>query len=209
MKLHDCIPAPNPRRVRIFMAEKGLEYENIQVNLAEKEQLSDAFRQLNPLCDVPVLELDDGTCISQVNGICRYLEAAFPQPNLFGNDAKEQGLITMWDNYCFVQGFLSVADGFRNYSSFFKDHASIGPKSYEQIPELAERGKNRTIDFFDFMNENLKDKEYVACDRFSAVDITLLVTIDFAQRIKLSLSDQHTNLKRWYDQISARPSMGA
>ena len=209
MKLYDCTPAPNPRRVRIFMAEKGIGCEAVQVNLAEKEQHTEAYRKLNPFCDVPVLQLDDGTCISQVNGICRYLDAAFPEPNLFGKDAKEQGLIAMWDNYCFTHGISSVADAFRNFSSFFSGYAALGPKSYAQIPELAERGKNRTLDFFATMNGFLADQEFVICDRFSAADITLLVTIDFAQRVKLGIAKDQTNLQRWYDQISARPSMKA
>ena len=209
MKLHDCTPAPNPRRVRIFMAEKGIECENVQVNLAEREQLSDAFRQLNPFCDVPVLELDDGTCISQVSGICRYLEAAHPEPDLYGKDAKQQGLIAMWDNYCFTQGFLSVADGFRNFSKFFEGRATLGQKSYPQIPALAERGRERTVDFFTAMDQFLGNKEFVICDRFSIADITLFTTIDFAQRIKVNIGDDQKNLRRWYDEIAKRPSMQA
>ena len=105
MKLYEFAQAPNPRRVQIFLAEKGVKYESVHVDLTTQEQLSENFKRLNPFCDVPVLELDDGTCISQVNGICRYIEAAFPDPNLYGKDAKEQGLIAMWDNYCFLQGF--------------------------------------------------------------------------------------------------------
>lgn len=209
MKLHDCTPAPNPRRVRIFMAEKGVTCDNVQINLAEREQLTEDFRKLNPFCDVPVLELDDGTCISQVNGICRYLEAAYPEPNLYGLDAKQQGLIAMWDNYCFTQGFLSVADAFRNHSSFFTDRASLGRKGYAQIPALAERGKGRTLDFFEDMNGYLAGKEFLVCDRFSIADITLLVTIDFAQRIKVSIGEDQSELRRWYESISARPSAKA
>jgi len=209
MKLYDCTPAPNPRRVRIFMAEKGVQCEIVQVNLAEKEQLTDTFRQINPFCDVPVLELDDGTCISQVNGICRYLDAAFPEPNLYGKDAKEQGLIAMWDNYCFTQGFLSVVDAFRNFSKFFDGRATLGQKSYPQIPELAERGKNRTVDFFTQMNDCLSNREYLICDRFSAADITLFVTIEFAQRIKVEIGEDQKNLQRWYELVADRPSMQA
>lgn len=209
MKLHDYTAAPNPRRVRIFMAEKGVEYENVQVDLGTKEQHTDAFKQINPFCDVPVLELDDGTCISQVNGICRYIETAFPEPNLFGKDAKEQGLVAMWDNYCFTHGISSVADAFRNFSSFFAGHASLGPRSYEQIPALAERGKNRTLDFFSDMDKFLDGKEFVVCDRFTNVDITLFITIEFAQRIKVGIADDQTHLQRWYDKVSSRPSMKA
>src|SRR5690606_27428212 len=110
MKLYDCEPAPNPRRVRIFIAEKGIEIPTVQVDLRNREQHGNAFRAINPFCDVPVLELDDGSHISQVNGICRYLEAAYPEPSLYGADAKSQGLVAMWDNYVFTQGMSAVAD---------------------------------------------------------------------------------------------------
>jgi len=209
MLFHDCTPAPNPRRVRMFMAEKNLEIPTVQVDFAAGEQLTDAYRAKNPFCDIPMLELDDGTVISQVNGICRYLEAAYPEPNLYGVDAKEQGIIAMWDNYTFTQGMLSVADGFRNFSKGMQNHAVLGTRPYAQIPELAERGKNRTKDFMDDMNGYLANREYVACDRFSAADITTLVAIDFAKRIKIEIDDSLTNLKRWYDQVSSRPSAKA
>jgi glutathione S-transferase len=209
MKLHDCQPAPNPRRVRIFIAEKGLEIPTVQVDLMNREQHSEAFRQLNPFCDVPVLELDDGTCISQVNGICRYLEAAHPEPNLYGADAKEQGLIAMWDNYAFTQGMSAVADAFRNTAKGFSDHAVVGPRSYAQIPALAERGRSRTQDFLDDLNKYLGEREYLAGDRFSAADITAMVTIDFAKWVKIEIPETHDNLKRWYEAVSSRPSAKA
>jgi glutathione S-transferase len=209
MKLYDCQPAPNPRRVRIFIAEKGLEVPTVQVDLANREQHSEAFRAINPLCDVPVLELDDGTCISQVNGICRYLEAAYPEPNLYGADAKEQGLIAMWDNYAFTQGLSAVADAFRNTAKGFRDHAVVGPRGYPQIPELAERGRSRTQDFMDDLNRYLGEREYVAGDRFSAADITAMIALDFAKWAKIEIPQGHEHLKRWYDAVSARPSAKA
>lgn len=209
MKFYDCHPAPNPRRVRMFMVEKNLEIPTVQVDFAGGEQLTDAYRAKNPFCDIPMLELDDGTVISQVNGICRYLEAAYPEPNLYGVDAKEQGIIAMWDNYATTHGMLSVADGFRNFSKGLKDHAVLGTRPYAQIPELAERGTNRAKDFMEDMNGYLADRQYVACDRFSAADITTLITIDFAKRIKIEIDDSLANLKRWYEEVSNRPSAKA
>jgi len=209
MKFYDCHPAPNPRRVRIFIAEKGLTIPTVQVDFAGKEHLTDAYSKMNPFHDIPVLELDDGSYISQVNGICRYLDAAFPENNLYGNDAKEQGLIAMWDNYATMHGFGSVADGFRNFSRGMKNHAVLGTRDYPQIPELAERGNNRTLDFMKDMNDFLSDREFVACDRYSAADVTTLATIDFAKRIKIEIQEDQTNLKRWYDSVSSRPSASA
>lgn len=209
MKLYDCQPAPNPRRVRIFIAEKGLEIPTTQVDLMGREQHSEAFRAINPLCDVPVLELDDGTHISQVNGICRYLDAAFPEPSLYGGDAKQQGLIAMWDNYAVNQGLSAVADAFRNYSKGFRDHAVLGLRSYAQIPELAERGRSRAHDFMEDLNGFLAEHEYLAGDQFSAADITAMVTMDFAKQVKIDIPQTHTHLQRWYDAVSSRPSAKA
>ena len=209
MKLYDCTPAPNPRRVRIFIAEKGLDIPLEQVDLRNKQQLTPEFQKINPFCDVPVLELDDGTCISQVNGICRYLEATFPTPDLYGKNAKEQGQIAMWDNYAFTHGISSVADAFRNYAEGFKDRAVLGTRGYAQIPELAQRGKDRTLDFFAAMNNFLAEKEFIAGDRFSAADITTLVTVDFAKWIKVEIDASQTHLLRWYDAVSTRPSAKA
>lgn len=209
MKLYDCQPAPNPRRVRMFIAEKGLEIPTVQVDLAAKEQLTDSFRAINPLCDVPVLELDDGSHISQVNGICRYLEAAYPEPNLYGKTPKEQGLIAMWDNFAALQGLNAVAEVFRNTAKSFKGRAVIGLRSYEQLPELAERGRGRTHDFLEDMNTYLANREFLAGDRFSAADITALAAIDFAKWVKIEIQEDQVHLRRWYEAVSARPSAKA
>lgn len=209
MKLYDFKPAPNPRRVRIFMAEKGIRADIVQVDLPGKEHMSPTFLKKNPLCDVPVLELDDGTCISQVSGICRYLEAAFPEPSLYGKSAKEQGLITMWDHFAIMQGVLSVTDAFRNSVAMFRGRALLGSKAYEQIPALAERGFSRTHDFYENLNTYLGTREFVAGDQFSIADITTIVAIDFAKTINITIDDEFTDLKRWYDAVSKRPSMSA
>lgn len=209
MKLYDCQPAPNPRRVRIFIAEKSLDIPVEQVDLMKREHMTDDFQKLNPFCDVPVLELDDGTTISQVNGICRYLEAAYPEPDLYGKDAKEQGLIAMWDNYVTNNGLLAVADAFRNSAKGFQDHAVVGLRSYAQIPELAERGRARTMDFMEDLNHYLGEREYIAGNRFSAADITAMVSLDFAKWVKIEIPEDHANLKRWYESVSSRPSAKA
>jgi glutathione S-transferase len=209
MKLYDFQRAPNPRRVRIFIAEKGLKIPVEQIDLATKQHLTPAFLQKNPLCDLPVLELDDGTCISQVSGICRYLEAAYPEPDLYGKNAKEQGQIAMWDNYALQQGFLAVTDAFRNSSDMFKGRATLGLRSYDQIPALAERGRSRTHDFYEDLNQYLAQRTYVAGERFSIADITTIVAIDFAKFTNITIDDKLIHLKRWYATVSSRPSMSA
>ena len=140
MKLYDFKPAPNPRRVRIFMAEKGVEYENIQVDMMKQEQFSDAHRQRNPTLDIPVLELDDGTCIHQVNAICRYIDETEPQNPLFGRDPVERAQVESWNHRIVSNGLVAVAEAYRNGSPMFEGRGLPGPHDYPQSPELAERG---------------------------------------------------------------------
>ncbi len=209
MKLYDFTPAPNPRRVRIFLAEKGIETENIQVNLAEKEQLSEAHKARNPTLEVPVLELDDGTFIHQVNAICRYLEETHPENPLFGRDPLERSKVEAWNHQIFLSGMMGIAEAYRNTTGLFVDRALPGPHDYPQSPELAERGFMRISHFFEDMNTHFADNEYVVGDYFSIADITAFVSVDFAKWVKQFPADEHTNLKAWYDRIAERPSSKA
>ena len=206
MKFYDCQPAPSPRRARIFIAEKGLEIETIQVDLSSREQLSDAFKQKNPRCTVPVLELDDGTCLNENIGIATFLEAATPDPPLLGTTPEERGLIASWNARVEFEGLWALADVLRNSSKGMAGRAITGPTDYEQIPELAERGRTRGIEFFDMLDQRLGESEYLAGERFSLADITALVTSDFAKWVKLGPTDEHKNTKRWYEAVSSRPS---
>lgn len=209
MKLYDFTPAPNPRRVRIFLAEKDIEVENIQVNLAEKEQLSDAHKARNPTLDVPVLELDDGTYIHQVNAICRYIEETHPQNPLYGRNPVERAQVEAWNHQMFLTGMMGVADAYRNTTELFVDRALPGKHDYPQIPELAKRGFKRIPHYFNDMNEHFASNEYVVGDYFSIADITAFVTIDFAKWVKQAPAEEHTHLKAWYERIAARPSATA
>lgn len=209
MKLYDFTIAPNPRRVRIFLAEKGIEIPTVQVDLMQGEQFSPEFSQKGPLNDVPLLELDNGQCITQVNAICRYIEAAYPENPLFGATPEEIGLVEMWDHIAFMNGIGAVADAFRNSSEMFVDRALVGKHSYAQIPALAERGRQRTVNFFADMNEHLADRNFVAGDNYSVADITTLVAVDFAKWIELEVPEEHEHLKRWYASVSQRPSAQA
>lgn len=209
MKLYDFTIAPNPRRVRIFLAEKGVEIPTVQVDLTQGEQFSPEFCKKSPLNDVPVLELDNGTCITQVNAICRYIEAQHPEKPLFGTTPEEVGLIEMWNHIAFMNGIGAVAEAFRNSAEMFKDRPVLGKHPYPQIPALAERGTQRTLNFFSDMDEHLADSAFVAGDRYSVADITTLVAVDFAKWIKLEVPEECANLRRWYAEVSQRPSAQA
>jgi glutathione S-transferase len=195
--------------VRIFIAEKGLELETVQVDLASGEQFSEAFRKLNPDCVVPVLALDDGTCLTEVMGICRYLEAIAPEPPLFGTTPLEQGLIMSWSVKVEQQGLLGMADAFRNSAPGLKGRALTGPDSYEQIPELAARGRQRVTAFMSRLDERLRASPYLAGDDFSVADITALVFVDFARRARIEPVGDVPGLERWYSDVSSRPSASA
>ena len=205
MKFYDCGTAPSPRRVRIFIAEKGLEIETVEVDLRNGEHLSPEFRKINPHCTVPALELDDGTCIAEIPPICRYLEELHPEPNLLGADARERAIIAMWDRYMELDGVMAVAEALRNRAKGMKGRALTGPVGYEQIPELAERGRKRTGQFFTDLDERLGESDYIAGDRFSVADITAFVAVEFAGWLKITIADEQNNLRRWYDTVAARP----
>jgi glutathione S-transferase len=208
MKFYDCLTAPSPRRVRIFIAEKGIgdKIETVMVDLATRQQLTPEFARLNPFASVPVIELDDGTCISESIACCRYLEEAFPEPPLMGRTAKEQAVIAMWEHRCEWDGFLPGSELLRNTAERMKDRGVVGPLNHPQIPELAERGRKRLGFFYDFLDKRLGDSEFVGGPAYSVADITALIAVDFALRQKIAFAANHTNLKRWHDQVSARPS---
>ncbi len=209
MRLFDCVTAPSPRRVRFFAAEKDLELELVPVDLGSGEQFSADFRAVNPDCVVPALELDDGTCISEVIAICQYLEEIQPEPTLFGDTAVERATAAMWNAKAEQQGLWAVADAYRNFARGLKGHALPGPDKYEQIPELAERSKSRVLSFFKTLDTKLAQSEFLAGDRFTIADITAVVTVDFAARLKMSVDDDAVNLQRWYASVSARPGASA
>jgi glutathione S-transferase len=209
MKLYDCTTAPSPRRVRIFAAEKGLALELVQVDLGSGEQFSAAFRAINPDCVVPVLELDDGSRLTEVLAICDYLEHAQPEPSLFGRDPAERAMTLMWNAKAEQQGLWPMADAFRNFTKGLRGRALPGPDGYEQIPALAERGRLRVAAFFDKLNTRLGEAEYVAGDHYSIADITALVLVDFAARLKLNIAGDASDLQRWYQSVAARPSASA
>jgi glutathione S-transferase len=209
MKFYDCKTAPSPRRARIFIAEKGLDLETVEIDLGKGEQLGDDFKRVNPRCTVPVLELDDGTCLSENAGISAYLEALVPDPPLLGTSAEEKGIIANWNARIELEGLGPLADALRNRSKGMVGRAITGPTDYQQIPELAERGLSRAAEFFEMLNERLGQTEYVAGSRFSVADITTIVVVDFAGWVKSGPTDAHENTRRWRDLVNQRPSVSS
>jgi len=209
MKFYDCATAPSPRRVRIFAAEKGMVLDTVQVDLASGEQFSEEFRRINPDCMVPVLELDDGTLLSEVVAICQYLEELQPQPSLFGSSPVERAVVAMWNIKVEQQGFMAIADAFRNSTRGLKTHAVAGPDPFDQIAELAERGRQRLQFFFDKLDRRLADNTYIAGENFSIADISAFVVVDFAGWIKFPIPDDAIDLARWHASVSSRSSARA
>ena len=209
MKFYDCTTAPSPRRVRIFMAEKGIEIETVQIDLANGEQFSEAFKAINPLCEVPLLVLDDGTSISQISAICRYLEEIYPDNPLLGRTPVERAVVESSNQQLQMNGFAAGAEAFRNATPGFKNRAMPGPHNYSQIPELAERGQQRLDNLFSDLEAHLANSEFIVGDYFSIADISALCVIDFAKWVKKRIPEDYSNLQRWYDQVSSRPSAKA
>ena len=209
MKFYDCKTAPSPRRVRVFLAEKGIELTTVQVDLGSGEQFGEAFRKINPDCVVPVLELDNGHCITEVVAICAYLEELYPEPPLFGRSAVERAKATMWDHIVEIEGLLALAEALRNTGEFFEDRALPGPDDTPQIPALVPRGKLRAQRFFDRIDRQLQETPFMAGKEFSVADITLLVTTDVAKWVDVDALGGRAALSEWYAQISSRPSAAA
>lgn len=206
MKFYDCSTAPSPRRVRVFIAEKGIDIETVQVDLGSGEQFSEAFRKINPDCVVPVLELDDGTILTEVVAICDYLESLYPEPPLMGKTPLERALVLMWNAKVEQLGLWAMAEAFRNSAKGLSNNAITGPDSYPQIPELAERGRQRVARFFERLDNELADREFLAGSFYSMADISALVVVDFAAWIRIAVPEEAVNLKRWYDAVATRSS---
>ncbi|MFY9327531.1 MAG: glutathione S-transferase family protein [Georgfuchsia sp.] len=209
MLLYDY-KAPSPRRVRIFLAEKGTAIPTRTVDLAKGEQFSPEYRQKNPRCTVPMLELDDGTCLWDTLAICEYLEALHPSPPLFGGNPLEHARVVMWYQRIELDGFMSVAEVMRNASPAFKDRALVSPLKWPQIPALIERGQSRVQQFYQDMNAHLAKSVNVAGDNFSLADIQLLCVLDFATGWgRMPIPDDCTALSAWHQKTGTRPSAAA
>ncbi|MFV1493918.1 glutathione S-transferase [Phaeobacter sp. JH18-32] len=206
MIFYDCSTAPNPRRARMFIAEKGLEIETRDISIAKGEQLSEAFRAVNPQATLPVLVTDDGLTLTENLGIAAYLEALHPEPPLMGRTPAEKGQVLMWHAIVEAQGGLPIAEALRNSHPAFAHRAIPGPENHAQIPELAERGLARTARFFDLLEARLQQSVCVALDDLTLADIAAFVFVDFARVIKMRIPADNTATRAWYDRIAERPS---
>ncbi len=208
MKLYTYPEAPSPRRVHLFLAEKGLSLEEVFVDMRKGEHLSDDFAAIHADCTVPILELDDGTRLSSCAAICRHLERVQPEPALLGTTPGARARIDDRDRWVEMNGMLAVMEGFRNSLKGFKDHALPGRRPVAQIPELAERGRLRFEWFMQDLDGMLNEHDHVAGDDFSVADITALVTIDFGLRgMKMQVPDNADALRAWHERVSTRPSV--
>lgn len=204
---YDCPTAPSPRRARILLAEKGIAHRSVMVDLAKGEQLGPAFRAINPRCTVPVIELEDGTRLTENAGIIAWAESAYPEPPLLGRTPAEKGEIASWNWRLEFEGLLAVAEALRNTSPAMVHRALPGPVDYEQIPELGARGLARLKALIAELDAHLAGREFIAGAGFSIADITAVVAIDFARAVRVKLSDEQPNLKRWREAMAQRPAM--
>ena len=209
MKFYDCATAPSPRRVRIFLAEKGIAVPTVQVDLRGGEHLKPAFRAINPEATVPVLELDSGVHITDAVAICQYFEDVRPEPPLLGIGPEERALVTAWQRRIERDGFYAMMEGFRNATPGLKNRALPGPVDYAQIPALAERGRARVAEFFAMLDGHLADRQFIAGAGYSIADITAQITLDWAKWVKLQPAESCRHLWRWHAAVAARPSAAA
>ena len=203
MKLYDAGRAPNPRRVRIFLKEKGIDVPMEPVDLGAMQHRSDRYTAINPLQRIPALELDDGTIITESIAICRYFEALQPEPALFGRGAVQIARIEMWQRRIELHLLLGISQVFRHLHPGMKDH---------EIPQVAEWGEAnwpRVLDFLAMMDKELAGRRFAAGDEYSVPDITGLVALDFLRAAKLSLPPELVHVARWHAELAARPSAQA
>lgn len=205
--LYDCASAPSPRRARILLAEKGISHDTVLVDLKAGEQLGETYRKINPQCTVPALRTEEGVMLTSNAAIAAYLEARFPLPPMLGVTPLDKAEIADWHWRIEFEGFLPIAEAFRNSSPAMLNRALPGPENYAQIPQLAERGLARLQKFLTDLDKQLEDREFIAARQFSIADIAAVVTIDFARIVKVRPDDRHPNLLRWRSAMAQRPAM--
>lgn len=202
MKLYDSTIAPNPRRVRIFLAEKGLEVPLEQVDLRAGVNRQPAFLQKNPMGGLPVLELDDGTCIAESLVICEFFEDKHPEPPLIGRTPEERAVARMWERRMELEVMAPLLGAFRHSSPFFQGRIT-------QVPEMVEPSRGAARKRLAWVDELLGGREFVAGDRYTIADITLFCTIDFGGMVGEGYDPNLKNLVRWHESMKARPSASA
>ena len=202
MKLYDSKPAPNPRRVRIFLAEKGLEVPTVQLDIGRGENRTPPYLAKNPLGGVPYLELDDGTVIAESVAICRYFEEVQPSPPLLGTGAVDRARVEMWQRRMELELFRYVTGCFQNTHEFFKGRI-------EQVPAYGDVCRRTALKRLEWLDGELSDRAFVAGERYTIADITALCAIDFGRVVGIRISPEQKHLARWHEAVSARPSAKA
>ncbi|HUY28668.1 MAG TPA: glutathione S-transferase [Candidatus Binataceae bacterium] len=202
MKIHEFTQAPNPRRVRVFLAEKGIQVPFVQVNIAAGDNRKPPFLAINPMGGVPVLELDDGTHIAESVAICRYFESQNPDPPLMGVGAKDMAVVEMWNRRMEFEILAMTAGAFRNTSDFFKGRIP-------QSPEYGEICRTAALKRLEWLDKELATREFIAGARYTIADITALIGIDFGRTTGIKITPELKNLQRWHDAVSSRPSAKA
>ena len=208
MSLYDCATAPSPRRARIFLAEKGITHHTVQIDLRQGEQMSSAFRAINPHCTVPALQTEEGAVLTDNAAIAAYLEAHCPHPPLLGATALDKAEIASWNWRAEFEGLMAIAEALRNSAPAMANRALPGPVDYAQIPELAQRGLTRIQQFMSMLDERLEGRDFIAANQFSVADITAVVAVDFARVVRVKPGEGHVNLRRWREGMGARGAMG-
>lgn len=200
MKLYNHSVAPSPRRVRIFAAEKGINLMLEEVDILAGQSRTPEFLAKNSSGGVPVLELDDGSHLSESVAICRYMEGLHPEPNLLGRDLHEQSDIERWNRRMELELFAAIGRTFQNTNPIFQDR-------FRQFPEYGEAQRAIVYQRLERMNRELDGHQFIATDRFTIADITALVAIDIGGRLAdIKIAPELTHLTRWHDAVSRRPS---
>jgi len=202
MILYDSKTAPNPRRVRIFLAEKGIEVPVRQVEIGRSESREPGFLAKNPLGALPVLELDDGTCISESLAICRYFEEVQPSPPLMGTDARDRAIVEMWSRRTELELWRYVTETFQHTHAYFAGRI-------EQLPAWGERCRRTARERLAWLDRELAARPFVAGPRFTVADITLLCAVDFGRVVEIRIAPEQKHLTRWHEAVSSRPSAKA
>lgn len=207
MKLYDFGPAANAQRVRVFLAEKGLEVPTQQLNVRENEQFAEPFTSMNPFHCVPFLELDNGTVISESLSICRYLEELYPEPVLFGRTAEERAIIDMWLRRFELDGFIPALHAMRNHVPMFAGRVVPGTRTdLPQLPAMVTRGKEMMEIFLRRIEPHMARNDFVAGPRFTIADITGFFTVRLTKALEMDIGGYCPAVAAWYAKVSARPA---
>jgi glutathione S-transferase len=207
MKLYDFELAPNAQRVRIYLAEKGLEVPMAQLNVREDEQFAEPFTSMNPFHCVPFLELDDGNVIAESMSICRYLEELYPEPALFGRTAEERAVIDMWLRRFELDGFIPMLHAVRNHVPMFAGRVVPGTRTdLPQLPAMVTRGKEMMEIFLGRVEPHMTKNEFVAGPAFTVADITGYFTVRMTGALEMEIATSYPAVTAWLAKVSARPA---